>query len=110
MTEYDVTVSDERCLVKAEQHAFSTGWAFDPESKTYVLTLLDMFGEVMAAATYTFDNWMDVFERLKAAHVATTARTAYRDDSFSERTCDKCGKRYRGPAVYCSLECAEADA
>ena len=35
---------------------------------------------------------------------------AYRDESFDERACDYCGKLYRGPAVYCSLECALADA
>jgi hypothetical protein len=35
---------------------------------------------------------------------------AYRDDAFDERLCDHCGKSYRGPAVYCSLECAVADA
>jgi hypothetical protein len=34
----------------------------------------------------------------------------YRDDSFPERTCDHCGKPYRGPAVYCSLDCAVSDA
>lgn len=34
----------------------------------------------------------------------------YDDPSFPERTCDKCGRQYRGPAVYCSLECAVADA
>ena len=34
----------------------------------------------------------------------------YRDPSFSERECDRCGRPYRGPAVYCSLECAIADA
>lgn len=35
---------------------------------------------------------------------------AYADDAFPERACDFCGKLYRGPAVYCSLECALADA
>lgn len=35
---------------------------------------------------------------------------AYRDDTYPERPCDHCGKLYRGPAVYCSLECAVADA
>jgi hypothetical protein len=35
---------------------------------------------------------------------------AYRDDRFAERGCDRCGKAYRGPAIYCSLECALADA
>ena len=35
---------------------------------------------------------------------------AYRDESFSERACDNCGGRYRGPAVYCCAACAQADA
>jgi hypothetical protein len=38
------------------------------------------------------------------------ARSAYRDDRYEERACDHCAKLYRGPAVYCSLECALADA
>jgi len=38
------------------------------------------------------------------------AEEAYRDHRFPERLCDHCGKPYRGPAVYCSLECAIADA
>lgn len=38
------------------------------------------------------------------------ARAAYRDDSYQERDCDHCGKPFRGPAIYCSLECAVADA
>ena len=39
-----------------------------------------------------------------------TPEEAYRDDSFPERDCDHCGKPYKGPAVYCSLHCAMADA
>jgi len=35
---------------------------------------------------------------------------AYRDASFAPRVCDCCGQVYRGPAVYCSLACALADA
>jgi len=35
---------------------------------------------------------------------------AYRDDACDERPCDYCGKIYRGPAVYCRLACALADA
>ena len=38
------------------------------------------------------------------------AEEAYRDDRFPERPCDRCGKPYRGPAVYCSLTCAIAHA
>lgn len=34
----------------------------------------------------------------------------YIDERFDERACDHCGKPYRGPAVYCSLKCAQADA
>jgi hypothetical protein len=33
----------------------------------------------------------------------------YRDERFTERQCDFCGKPYRGPAGYCSLECAMDD-
>lgn len=38
------------------------------------------------------------------------ARASYRDDSYPERLCDHCRTPYRGPAVYCTLECALADA
>lgn len=38
------------------------------------------------------------------------AEGRYRDDACPERTCDHCQGLYRGPAVYCSLQCAEADA
>lgn len=37
-------------------------------------------------------------------------RELYEDVSYPARECDHCGKTYRGPAVYCSLECALADA
>lgn len=38
------------------------------------------------------------------------AQAAYRDDTYPERACDRCGATYQGPAVYCSLKCAVADA
>lgn len=41
---------------------------------------------------------------------ATPILNKYRDDSYQERKCDCCGKLYRGPAVYCSFECAIKDA
>lgn len=37
-------------------------------------------------------------------------RDAYKDHTYPERPCDYCAKLYRGPAVYCSLKCALADA
>jgi hypothetical protein len=39
-----------------------------------------------------------------------TNRCGYRDDTCPERLCDRCGTLYRGPAVYCSLQCAIDDA
>lgn len=37
-------------------------------------------------------------------------RDPYRDRSYPIRRCDLCGQFYRGPALYCSLRCAENDA
>ena len=42
--------------------------------------------------------------------IRAAAWLAYNDDSFAPRRCDRCQTEYRGPAVYCSLECAIADA
>ena len=39
-----------------------------------------------------------------------TAFTAYRNERLAPRNCDHCGKRYRGPAIFCSFACAEAAA
>jgi hypothetical protein len=41
---------------------------------------------------------------------ATPILQKYRDDSYPERNCDYCGNLYKGPAVYCSHECAIKDA
>ncbi len=38
------------------------------------------------------------------------AHTSYFDPKWPVRYCDKCDKPYTGPAVYCSFECALADA
>lgn len=43
-------------------------------------------------------------------HQATPPADPYRDSTRPERRCDRCGRAYRGPAVYCSLTCALADA
>ena len=39
-----------------------------------------------------------------------SARASYRDDAWIGRSCEHCGQPYNGPAVYCSLQCAQADA
>ncbi len=35
---------------------------------------------------------------------------AYADPAYPPRPCDHCGRSYQGPAVYCSISCALADA
>jgi hypothetical protein len=45
-----------------------------------------------------------------AENYVERAEAAYHNDRFAERPCDNCGELYRGPAVYCSLKCALADA
>jgi hypothetical protein len=44
------------------------------------------------------------------ARIGAILEASYRDDTFPERLCDRCGTLYRGPAVYCSLQCALDDA
>lgn len=54
--------------------------------------------------------------RREAAKLATEyyrtkrADHAYSDPRYPPRPCDGCGKVYTGPALYCSLCCAAADA
>lgn len=43
-------------------------------------------------------------------HALAPDGKSYIDRRFPERECDFCHKPYHGPAVYCSLECAHADA
>lgn len=38
------------------------------------------------------------------------ARSTYHNPTFDPRRCYHCGETYTGPAVYCSLDCALADA
>jgi hypothetical protein len=51
-----------------------------------------------------------VGHRLDVPEHVQRARAGYRDDSREPRQCDYCGATYRGPAVYCSHECALAEA
>lgn len=41
---------------------------------------------------------------------ATTGEAAYVNPDWPPRACDHCGKEYHGPAVFCSLTCALAEA
>lgn len=57
--------------------------------------------------------WRDA-ERLsadEARQLAGKARAmaAYRDNTWPEKACERCEKPYKGPAIYCSLHCAELD-
>ncbi len=59
---------------------------------------------------------MDEAERFVASlpplpgRATQSARASYRDDTWPPRACDHCHRTYQGPSVYCSLDCAVADA
>jgi hypothetical protein len=68
------------------------GWKSDEHARTELratLMRLDLIGEGVSR------------ERAKRAYI---------DPWCPARRCDRCGEPYQGPAVYCSLACAEADA
>ena len=52
----------------------------------------------------------EIVRMMKALGHLQRVEASYRDARRDERACDHCGKLYRGPAVYCSLKCAQADA
>jgi hypothetical protein len=77
----------------------------DSDQKVFVVTILDAEGSMDQGERLIRELLSPLPERTTAF-----ARAAYRDDSYQERSCDRCGVIYRGPAVYCSLTCAIADA
>jgi hypothetical protein len=89
-----------RRLALSKQRAFAGG-----DQRTFVVTIIDADGSLDAGERLIRELLPPLPERTTAF-----ARAAYRDDSFPARLCDRCGTPYRGPAVYCSLECAVADA
>lgn len=70
------------------------------------LSLREPTVDELAAATR--DPHMQLLR--KAMTAAQRDLDAYHDPSCPERNCDKCGRLYTGPAVYCSMLCAVADA
>jgi hypothetical protein len=77
----------------------------DSDQKLFVVTIVDADVSLDAGERLIRELLPPLPERTTAF-----ARAAYRDDSFPARLCDLCGTPYRGPAVYCSLTCAVADA
>jgi hypothetical protein len=77
----------------------------DDDQKVFVVTITDAGGGMDEGERLIRELLPPLPERTTAF-----ARAAYRDDTFPARLCDHCGTSYRGPAVYCSLECAVADA
>jgi hypothetical protein len=75
------------------------------QAKLFVVTIADAAGDMDQGERLIRELLPPLPERTTAF-----ARAAYRDDSFPARLCDHCGTPYRGPAVYCSLTCAIADA
>ena len=48
----------------AEVHAHHTGWAWDPDGEVFVLTCHREDDSLLAVVCYTYENWMDTFDRL----------------------------------------------
>jgi hypothetical protein len=55
-------------------HAHYTNWAWSPSDGCYILTLHDGDDKCIACAAYKFEQWMEVFEGLKAAHARMLER------------------------------------
>jgi hypothetical protein len=55
-------------------------------------------------------NFEDIVGFVQRGMAAQRAVDAYIDETYPERNCDYCQRPYRGPAVYCSLRCAQDDA
>lgn len=95
---------------------------FTDEEVAQFIALLRRIDDANQTAIYVLtvadpDATMDESERLVREalpplpeRATSFARASYRDDRYPSRLCDFCGNEYRGPAVYCSLECAMADA
>lgn len=74
-----------------------------------------MVNEIIAWAGNASEVLIFVGQKLahryrQTAPAVWTDVASYADDAFEARACDHCGKPYRGPAVYCSLQCAMVDA
>lgn len=82
-------------------------WAPCPECIGGVASCCDAAGSAEPPLSPGVQKAMDKFWQGLAQR---RAEEAYRDDKFCARPCDRCGQWYRGPAVYCSLECAQEDA
>lgn len=56
-------------------------------------------------------GWRIVWaERIESTELERRARRVYRSRAAEPRPCDYCSGTYRGPSVYCSSECSQADA
>lgn len=71
----------------------------------------DELGDESEVAMHRFEaetarGYADVFREYQRKAIGDR----YHDESYPERACDRCGEPYQGPAVYCSIQCAVADA
>jgi hypothetical protein len=98
MTVVDLTEDERQLLVTlATKHMVEI--ADDPALASVHLELQDIIKKLNREAL-----------ALRANIYRHMAESAYVDPTLPPRECDNCHKIYRGPAVYCSLECALADA
>jgi hypothetical protein len=77
----------------------------DSDQKLFVVTIVDADGSVDQGERLIRNLLPSLPERTTAF-----ARASYIDASYPTRFCDHCSRPYCGPALYCSLECAVADA
>ncbi|HEV8503680.1 MAG TPA: hypothetical protein VGR63_19065 [Casimicrobiaceae bacterium] len=82
---------------------------YEPGTPYMVNECIAWAGNAREVAIYVGPRIAHRYRRTSPA-MWTDAISAYVDDAFEPRACDRCGKTYQGPAVYCSLECAVADA
>jgi hypothetical protein len=57
-----------------------------------------------------YDAWEVMVASTPEAPPMLDRTKVYQDESWPERECDRCGRLYRGPTVYCSFNCAVRDA
>jgi hypothetical protein len=81
---------------------------YDPGTPYMVNEIIAWAGNASEITIYVGQKLMHRYRQTTPA--VWTDVASYVDEAREPRACDHCGKTYRGPAVYCSLECAMVDA
>ena len=75
-------------------------------------TLDDILSKLTGTDTVIVARRAYCSKSLSDQNARDRAKSYYSNPNFPKRICyrDDCGREYRGPSVYCSLECVELDA